>query len=120
KVTPQRRLLCSLVAESHDHPTVETLYHRATRSMPTISLKTVYTTLTELSDLSAIKLTTLGTGSLRVDRKTTPHAHLECNKRGRVVDGTMDVADRTYEVLQTGFEIEEQILVYRGRCADCR
>jgi len=121
KVTPQRRLLCSLVAEAHDHPTVETLYHRAARSMPTISLKTVYSTLAELSDLGAIKLTTLGAGTLRVDRNTAPHAHLVCNECGRVIDRPLDPADPTpAAALETGFEIQEQILVYRGRCASCR
>jgi len=120
KVTPQRRLLCALVAEADDHPTVETIYHRAVQSMPTISLKTVYSTLTELSDLGAIKLTTLGSGSLRVDRNVAPHAHLVCNRCGRVVDKPMDLGDRAPAVDETGFEIEEQILVFRGRCAHCR
>lgn len=120
KVTPQRRLLCSLVAEAHDHPTVETLYHRASSSMPTISLKTVYTTLTELSDLGAIKLAPLGVGGLRVDCNLAPHAHLVCNACGRVVDRPIDPDDPLPAVDETGFQIEDQILVYRGRCAACR
>jgi len=120
KITPQRRLLCTLVAEAHDHPTVETIYHRAIKSMPTISLKTVYTTLTELSDIGAIKLTTLGAGSLRVDRNVAPHAHLVCNGCGRVVDRPMEIDKHASAVDETGFEIEEQILVFRGRCALCR
>lgn len=121
KITPQRRLLCELIAGADDHPTVETLYHRAARSMPTISLKTVYTTLTELADLGLIKLTRLDTGSLRVDHEPAPHAHLLCSQCGHIVDHPLEAfPEPPAGALNAGFQIEEQVLVYRGRCANCR
>lgn len=122
KITPQRQLLCTLVQEAHDHPTVEALHGRALQEMPTISLKTVYTTLTELAELGLIRLVALGTGSVRVDPDPSPHAHLVCRACGRIADQPLDPAADAGTVLASiaGFEVEERDVIYRGRCAACR
>lgn len=121
KVTPQRRLLCKLIGESHDHPTVENLYHRAAKQMPTISLKTVYTTLTDLSGLGSIKLSSIGSGSLRVDPDPTPHAHLVCKTCDHVIDKPLSAitADRSLRINHPGFTVEDHEFVFRGHCARC-
>ena len=123
KVTPQRHLLCTLLAETEDHPTVEAIYQRAAGRMPTLSLKTVYTTLTELADLGVIRLSTLGTGTLRVDPDPGPHALLVCRQCGTVLDQPLDPAAgaaAAAAAAKLGFHIEEQEVIYRGRCARCR
>ena len=122
KVTPQRHLLCTLVAEASDHPTVETVYARASERMGTISLKTVYTTLGELAELGCIRLVSLGSGGLRVDPDPSPHAHLVCRHCGRVVDQPLhhDSGSLLAKAHDLGFEVEEQDVIYRGRCAHCR
>jgi len=122
KVTPQRHLLCSVIAVSDDHPTVETVHQRAVQQMPTLSLKTVYTTLAELAELGLIRLSTLGTGTLRVDADVVPHAHLVCRSCGAVVDQPLEPADRAAlaHAASLGFQVEEQEVIYRGRCARCR
>lgn len=122
KVTPQRQLLCSLIEVADDHPTVESIYHRAIKQMPTISLKTVYTTVTDLADLGLIKLSTIGSSSLRVDPNPAPHAHLVCKGCGRVVDQPLDPATEAIprRAERIGFAVEEQELIFRGRCAACR
>lgn len=122
KVTPQRHLLCSLVAEAFDHPTVETIYARATQRMATISLKTVYSTLGELAELGCIRLISVGSGGLRVDPDPSPHAHLVCRNCGQILDQPLqhDSASALAKAQDLGFEIEEQDVIYRGRCAHCR
>jgi len=122
KITPQRQLLCTLLEEAHDHPTVEALYLRAMQEMPTISLKTVYTTLTELAELGMIRLVDLGTGSIRVDPDPSPHAHLVCRSCGRIVDRPLDLEFEVESALASdlGFVVEERDVIYRGRCAACR
>ncbi len=123
KVTPQRHLLCSVIADiHHDHPTVETLHQRAARQMPTLSLKTVYSTLTELAALGVVRLATLGTNSLRVDANPDPHAHLVCRSCGEVLDQPIasppPLSPSRANAL--GFDVEEQEIIFRGRCARCR
>jgi len=121
KITPQRQLLCSLIEEAHDHPTVETLHLRAMQKMPTISLKTVYTTLTELAEFGLIRLVPLGTGSLRVDPDPTPHAHLVCRDCGSIIDQPLEphLAPAPAQAEDLGFIVEERDVIYRGRCAAC-
>ena len=121
KITPQRQLLCSLVEEAHDHPTVEALHLRATQTMPTISLKTVYTTLGELAELGMIRLVALGTGSVRVDPNPAPHAHFVCRACGRIVDHPLEPEADPGSALASdlGFVVEERDVIYRGRCAAC-
>lgn len=121
KITPQRRLLCSLVVNAHDHPTVETLHLRALKEMPTISLKTVYTTLTELAELGLIRLVALGTGSIRVDPDPTPHAHYVCRGCGSIVDQPLepDAVASPSLAEDLGFIVEERDVIFRGRCASC-
>ena len=48
KITHQRLEIFRELLNSHDHPTVEKLYHRLQPKLPTISLDTVYRTLTIL------------------------------------------------------------------------
>lgn len=122
KVTPQRRLLCSVIADTRDHPTVETIYQRAARQMPTLSLKTVYATLTELAELGVVRLATLGTNSLRVDANPDLHAHLVCRACGDVKDQPISPSPAAppSRAKALGFDVEEQEIIFRGRCARCR
>lgn len=121
KITPQRQLLCSLIEGAADHPTVESIYQQAAKHMPTISLKTVYTTLTELADLGVIRLSNIGSGSLRVDPDPTPHAHLVCKTCGKVFDQPYSSLSDTLslKIDHPGFTVEEQEVILRGRCQEC-
>ncbi len=67
KVTPQRQLLFTLLDGNTSHPTAEGLYTRASQLMPGISLRTVYTTLTDLADMGELQLVALGSGAIRFD-----------------------------------------------------
>ena len=55
KVTPQRQLLFALLEDNTSHPTADGLYARASAQMPGISLRTVYTTLTDLVDMGELQ-----------------------------------------------------------------
>ncbi|MGA0135874.1 MAG: Fur family transcriptional regulator, partial [Ilumatobacteraceae bacterium] len=49
RLTPQRKLLFTLMHNNESHPTAEGLFEEASKRMPGISLRTVYQTLEELS-----------------------------------------------------------------------
>lgn len=121
KLTPQRRLICRLVAENDAHPTVEELHELATEIMPGVSLKTVYSTLYELAGLEAIRLVNVGTGGFRVESNLAPHSHFVCRRCGRVVDLPMSPdAEAEREVLeQFDFEVEQKEVIFRGVCGNC-
>ena len=59
KVTPQRQLLFRLLHNNSAHPTAESLFVAASAEMPGISLRTVYQTLTDLTDMGELQSTSV-------------------------------------------------------------
>lgn len=121
KLTPQRHLICRLIEESDGHPTAEELYEAATEVMPSMSLKTVYTTLNELAALNAIRLVNVGTGGSRVERNLAPHGHLVCRVCGHVVDVPVHPAVERHLTVPPGYEfyVEQREVTFRGLCKRC-
>lgn len=119
KVTPQRQLLFRLLADNAEHPTAEALYERASAEMPGISLRTVYTTLTDLAGMGELSAISLGQGPTRFDTNTEHHHHLVCERCNAVCDVYVDgLESLTVEPLD-GFEPTDASIVFRGRCASC-
>ncbi len=121
KVTPQRELLFRLVYGNQAHPTAEAVHAEARQIMPTMSLKTVYQTLNDLTDMGELLQLDFGTGSSRFDPNVDDHHHLVCTSCGKVRDlfatfSDLDVPPGDRQ----GFEVEEAEVVFRGVCAACR
>ncbi|MDQ2728784.1 MAG: transcriptional repressor [Actinomycetota bacterium] len=121
KVTPQRELLFKLVYGNQTHPTAEVIYAEARQVMPTMSLKTVYQTLNDLTEMGELLQLDFGTGSSRFDPNIGDHHHLVCTSCGKVRDLSATFADLDVPPGdRQGFEVEEAEVVFRGVCAACR
>ncbi len=103
------------------HPTAETVYAQVSAEMPTISLRTVYQTLNDLSEMGELVMLDLGTGSARFDPNTEGHHHLVCDRCGKVRDVYVDSS--TLRVPRgskaQGFQITSTQIVFRGLCEEC-
>lgn len=121
KLTHQRLEIFRAVASSVEHPSAEAVYKAVQRTMPTVSLDTVYRTLWLLIDLGL--LTTLGPrqGSVRFDANLEHHHHYLCVRCGLVRDFESielnalripDSVNRFGRVVSTHVEV-------RGVCARC-
>ena len=119
KVTPQRQLLFTLLDGNTSHPTAEGLYTRASQLMPGISLRTVYTTLTDLADMGELQLVALGSGAIRFDPNIDDHHHGVCDACGSVVDLYVDGADQLVPTGLDGFATSSTSIVFHGTCATC-
>jgi len=122
RVTPQRSLVFRLVREmGADHPSAESVHVRATREMPSLSLRTVYAVLEELEARHVIRSIDLGTGSKRFCVNPNRHQHLVCTRCGKIKDVVVpvDPVDVPPDQRQ-GFVVTEQDVVFRGVCAECR
>ncbi len=120
KVTPQRQAIFRALHASSVHPTADTVYDTVRSAMPTISLRTVYQTLNDLTAMGEIASVDLGTGSARFDPNNAPHHHLVCNGCGRIDDLHADFPGVTVPVDDGhGFEVVTTEIVFRGRCRDC-
>lgn len=121
KVTPQRRAVFGLLEGNTSHPTANDIFDSVRAQMPTVSRKTVYTILHELTEMGEIQSLDLGTGSLRFDPNVAAHHHMVCTACGIVDDvhgvemGAVSVPDEA----KRGFTIEEVELVFRGVCQQC-
>lgn len=121
KVTPQRERIFRILHDNPTHPTAESVHAAVVADMPSVSLRTVYSTLHELAELGELRQLALGTGSTRFDPNVADHHHLVCDRCGSIQDLDADFpgvgldADNPF-----GFEVESTQIVFRGRCLGCR
>jgi Fe2+ or Zn2+ uptake regulation protein len=119
KVTPQRQLLFSLLDGNSTHPTAEVLYARASELMPGISLRTIYSTLADLSEMGELQSVVLGTGAIRFDPNVDDHHHGVCDSCGSVVDLYVDCTDRLVVAGGDSFIPNSASIVFHGTCVPC-
>jgi Fe2+ or Zn2+ uptake regulation protein len=119
KVTPQRQLLFTLLDGNCTHPTAEALYAEASAQMPGISLRTVYTTLTDLAEMGELQSFCLGGGATRFDPNVDDHHHGVCNRCGGITDVYVSGADELIVDGLDGFTTDSTSIVFRGECAHC-
>ncbi len=87
RLTPQRLSICRMLANSNGHPTAMELYEQLRTDFPTLSLATVYTTLSTLLALGLIHdLGSAGDGTLHYDPDTEPHVNLICTRCHQIGD----------------------------------
>lgn len=120
KMTPQRRAVFEVLEGHVGHPTAETVHGEVSASMPTISLRTVYSILAELVDMGEVLQFDFGSGSARFDPNNGAHHHLVCDSCGSVRDVAVDHPDvRPSDASAEEFRIDDTEIVFRGRCASC-
>lgn len=121
RITPQRRLVLGILAQADSHLDACAIYERGLRHDASLSLSTVYRTLSMLKQVGVVHELHLDDEHhhYELDGKDE-HSHLICLACGRVleVDGAA-LAEAVVMAGQThGFEIVQVELA--GYCADCR
>ena len=119
KVTPQRQCIFRVLDGNDVHPTAESVYAAAAVEMPTISLKTVYSTLNDLAAMGEIQQLDLGTGSTRFDPNVDGHHHLVCTRCGKVRDVYAAARVKVPDEQLDGFTVDTTEVVLRGLCDPC-
>ena len=122
KITPQRRLIFEILVEKNNHPTAEEIYQDVTKTMPEVSLATVYNTLHELVTLGELdEVIDMNEDGLRYDTITEDHHHLFCLRCHRIVDIHIDdVVNVPFPQDIADFEIIKQQVIFYGYCPDCK
>ena len=119
--TRQRRLVYEAVARTDSHPTAEWVFERVRRSMPRVSLGTVYRNLQLLVAAGKLKTWTRGR-TTRYDADVEPHDHFVCRSCGLLLDierasGSISSERR---LRARGYWIETRVLEFIGLCRNCR
>ena len=117
KMTDQRRVILQVLTESLDHPSVETVYHRAREIDPSISIATVYRTLHLLDELNLVQRHDFNENYSRFEVNLEHHNHLIDLDTGEIIE----FKDQELEVLKEkiakrlGFELVDHRLELYGR-----
>jgi len=117
--TPQRRHVYDLLVGKRDHPTATDVFNRAKKSMPSISLATVYNSLEALVACGLVKQVHVEREPTRFCPNLAEHGHFVCEKCGKVHD--IDLVEDHHEQwnLPRGFTVTTHEISLRGLCADC-
>ena len=123
RMTPQRKALLRLIAESKDHPSAAQLYAQIKPHFPSMSLATVYKTLELLKDMGEVFEIGQRDDSHYDGNRPAPHPHLICTNCQKIVDGELDahVGQLVAEMEQvSGFQIARHQLNFYGLCPACQ
>jgi Fur family transcriptional regulator, peroxide stress response regulator len=121
-VTHQRQVLYEVMRTMDGHPSLEDVYSRVRRRIPSISLATVYKNIRLFLDNGILREVSLHHGSLRVEMNRRPHHHLVCIQCKAISDIDESelglLPERTK--LPGGFLVERYSVDVLGLCAVCQ
>jgi Fur family ferric uptake transcriptional regulator len=86
KMTGQRRVILKTLESSVDHPSVESVFERAKAVDSTISIATVYRTLSLLEEMDIIVKREFNETFARYDTNTEHHHHMIDLETGEVIE----------------------------------
>ena len=118
RVTPQRLALLAILMDSADHPNADELLARARALDDSVSLATVYRTLSALEEAGLIRKLTLESEPSRYEiTPVAEHDHVVDIDTGEVIEiANDDIARLRRETLeQLGYEIVSQHTLLRAR-----
>lgn len=119
-VTPQRIAVYEELLRSEEHPTPEMLFKSVQRSMPSLSLATIYKSLDALETLGLVQAVEIDSHSRRYDANMNRHHHLVCTKCRNVIDFYDERLDRVKPSRSTrGFVPHTISVKVLGLCRAC-
>ncbi len=121
RVTPQRRLIASILQEQDGHLSADEIYLLARQRRASVSLATVYRTLGRLKESGLVRELRL-TGDRCHYEIDKAHQHMVCLLCGKVIEfvcpGYRDALNEPAN--QHGFQITSARVKLLGYCADCQ
>jgi Fe2+ or Zn2+ uptake regulation protein len=86
RCTPQRLAVYAFLVRSEHHPTAEDVYRDVRKTLPRISLATVYKALEAFVACGRATKLTAGDGPARYDARNDLHYHARCLRSGALHD----------------------------------
>ena len=122
-VTPQRRLLLSIMREAGRHLDAKEVYRRASERDPNISLATVYRNLRVFEKQGLINERHLGQARCYYEMKRLgEHQHLVCEACGQVIEFESPLIRKLIAEVQrkNNFSVTKVELYLEGHCHKCK
>ena len=121
KVTHQRHEIFRELASATDHPTAETLYRRLQKILPSLSLDTVYRTLTTFEEHTLISRVQTTESHARFEAEMHEHHHAICTQCNKITDFQWDICDKNNlpEEIANWGHIKHKQITLKGICTEC-
>lgn len=122
KASLQRRLVLQILESSEGHPTAQSVFEKARRQMPSISLATVYRNLRLLVKQGALTESKIGNNPSRFETRKQRHYHVCCVQCGSLEDLVLpyqSALDRRVERL-VRYRLREHRMEFFGICPRCQ
>jgi Fur family peroxide stress response transcriptional regulator len=119
RFTPQREHVYNVLLEKRDHPTAEEVFIRTKKTMPEISMATVYNCLDALVKCGLVRLVVLGRGATRFCPNMREHCHFYCDACDRVFDVDLPAKPASPVALPKGFKAAHYEIAIHGVCPEC-
>ena len=121
RMTKQRQVILDAVRESQEHLSADEIYSLVRKTLPRVSLGTVYRNLEILSETGEIQTLELSGTVKRYDWNPKKHYHIRCMHCGRVDDAPVaplnEIENELYGA--TVFTIIGHRLEFEGLCPEC-
>jgi Fur family ferric uptake transcriptional regulator len=117
KMTGQRRVILKVLGDAQDHPSVEDVYDRAKGLDKSISIATVYRTLSLLDELDVVTRHEFQEGYSRYEVNDEHHHHLVDLETGKVVEFQNEELEALKEKIahDLGYELIDHRLELYGK-----
>jgi len=121
KATHQRLEIFRELARTEEHPDAETIYRRVRKRIPTVSLDTVYRTLSRLEQEGLVSRVEILSERVRFDANTDHHHHFICTTCGLVRDFYSRALDgfKAPEKVRSWGKVFSRHVELRGVCSKC-
>lgn len=118
--TKQREVILEVLRGTKSHPTADWVYQEVRKSMPHVSLGTIYRNLKTLSEHGEIQELAFGSTHSRFDANKEVHYHFVCEQCGQIDDLDLPILQGLEERLeQVGYKVASHRLEFYGLCPDC-
>ncbi len=120
KLTPQRREIIRLLSRDMSHPGAMEILRKVRKTVPRISMSTVYYTLDMLNKEGLIRELEYYDKDNRYEINISDHINLVCTGCGKITDFTGNVLSFSNAVeKETGFKPVSMRFEYYGLCRNC-
>jgi len=122
RITHQRTEIYKALAMHLDHPTTEEIFNRVRKRLKTISLDTVYRTISTFEEYGLIKRVYHVDNATRFDINVSNHHHLVCSRCNKIEDFYWPEFDRIRppESVSHWARIEIKQVIINGLCSSCK
>ncbi len=122
KHSRQRDAILEVLKSTKSHPTADWVYEEVRKTIPKISLGTVYRNLAKLSEDNIIVKLGLGTGVEHFDGNPELHYHVMCTDCGAIEDIEAEPLNELNDWASKLFkgEIYKHSAIFFGKCEKCK